>query len=877
MAREKKILACIVIFLSPLLIFGGTQASKHYNAPLIGTDSPPKIDGVLNDRAWEKAEWETGFIQSIPYDGSIPSQQTSFKIIFNKDTLYAAIRAHDTSPEKIVHRVTRRDAPIDSDLVGIILDSYFDRRTCVQFAVTAAGIKHDVAFMDDNDKEGESNWDPIWDVKTSIDEAGWIAEMSIPFNQLRYKKTREQIWGLQVVRLLYRKQEWSTWQHISQDAPGWTSFFGKLSGLREIKISRQMELIPFGVLNLQNSGANNNERLSGHLNGGLDGKIGIYSNFTLDFSINPDFGQVEADPSVVNLTAFETRFEEKRPFFIEGMNILSFELPGSSAMEDTDLFYSRRIGRYPQIRPELSGDEYDSFPEKTTILGAFKLTGRTNSGYSIGILEALTAGEYALIMPDSEGSREELVEPLSNYFVIRIKKEDSQGNTSLGGIITATNRATSQGTDVLVKGAYTGGFDLNHRWNNKTYYFHFASAFSNIQGSEQSILRAQTAASRYFQRPDTTHLTIDPERTSLSGYGLSLSIGKRGSGRWIYNLRLNCRSPGLELNDLGYFRQADLIQEKLWLSYRIFNPFAIFRRIFFSAEQLARWNFAGEFLFHEGYFQIETQFVNYWSLQMRSYVRAKELSVSELRGGPSLLFPGSHNINYALSSDPRKKITFTVEGQSFWSHEGITYSHNIGIVSNIHAADNFSISLGSSYDEILNDLQWVAERYHLNEERYVFARLKQKELRFELRFNLSLTPELSIQFYGQPFISIGKFTHHKKITVPRAGEYHDRFREFSANEIKYTHESNTYDIDENMDGATDYCFPNPDFDIKEFKMNLVFRWEFKPGSSLYVVWSQNRFSEIHNRISSMRARFLDILNIPADNIFLIKISCWFSL
>lgn len=877
MAREQIFLVGIIFFLSPLLVFGSPQGNKHYFVQSIGMDLSPKIDGLLSDKVWEKIEWETGFYQSIPYDGSVPSQQTSFKIIYDKDTLFVAIRAHDTSPEKIVHRVTRRDGSFNSDLVGIIFDSYYDRLTCFQFAVTAAGIKHDAVFFNDSDKEGDSNWDPIWNVKTSLDEAGWVAEMSIPFSQLRYKKAREQLWGLQVVRFLYRKQEWSTWQHIPQDAPGWTSFFGRLSGIKNIKNSRQMELIPFGVIYMQNSESNNSNSLSGSLNGGIDGKIGIYSNFNIDFSINPDFGQVEADPSVVNLTEFETRFEEKRPFFIEGMNILSFNLPGSSAMEDTDLFYSRRIGRYPQINPELSEDEYTSFPKKTTILGAFKLTGRTNSGYSIGILEALTASEYAIIMADPEHPRKELVEPFSNYLVIRIKKEDAQGNNSLGGIITATNRAAGKDTDELVEGAYTGGLDWKHRWNNKNYYINFCSAFSNIRGSEQSILKAQTAPSRYFQRPDATHLSVDPELTSLSGYGISFSIGKSGNGHWIYNLRLNCRSPGLELNDLGYFKQADLIQEKLWLSYRIFTPFFVFRHVSFSSEQLARWNFSGDFLFHEGYFQIETQFVNYWGLQIRSYIRAKELSVSDLRGGPSLLFPGSHNIKYKLSSDPRTKITFSIEGQNLWSNDGITYSYYIGLMTDVHAGDNFSISLGSSYDEALNDLQWVVKRYHLNEERYVFARLKQKELRFELRFNLNLTPELSIQFYGQPFISIGKFTNHKKIIFPQARKYNDRFHEYLANEIKYFPESNAYGIDENRDGTTDFNFPNPDFDIKEFKMNSVIRWEFKPGSSLYVVWSQNRYSKLHRSISSMRFFSLDLLDIPAHNIFLIKISFWFSL
>ncbi|MCP5105104.1 MAG: carbohydrate binding family 9 domain-containing protein, partial [bacterium] len=415
----------------PLLSLG---KNKIYTTREINTKAPI-IDGRPDDPVWERVEWGTDFTQKIPYEGKKPSQETAFKILFDKKNLYVAIRAFDTEPGKIVRRICRRDNR-DGDWVEIILDSYYDRRTGFSFSVNAAGVKTDILWADDGQVD-DFNWDPVWYAKTARDNRGWTAEMKIPLSQLRFDSKGDNIWGLHVVRFLYREQEKSEWQMIPRNAYGFISLFGELKGLQDINPRRQVELLPYAVAKHERFEAEaGNPFATGKLSnvtGGLDGKIGVTNYLTLDFTINPDFGQVEADPSEVNLTAFETFFDEKRPFFVEGSNIFLFDISSGESDFGWDApFYSRRIGRTPQHRPLITSGEYAGMPETTSILGAFKLSGKTRSGFSIGILDSITAKESATI--DFLGlRREEAVEPLTNYFVGRIQKDFNKGNTTVGG------------------------------------------------------------------------------------------------------------------------------------------------------------------------------------------------------------------------------------------------------------------------------------------------------------------------------------------------------------------------------------------------------------------------------------------------------------
>ncbi|MFQ5633227.1 MAG: DUF5916 domain-containing protein, partial [bacterium] len=422
---RKLLLLAIFAFLSTSLIASNNPDTKRvYYAKRINPH-PPVIDGISNDVVWQKVEWSGDFLQREPYEGKDPSQKTAFKILYDDKNLYVVVRAYDTEPDKIVRRVTRRDG-FDGDWVEINIDSYFDHRTAFSFTLTAAGVKGDEAISNDGDN-WDSNWDPIWYGKTTVDEEGWTAEMRIPFSQLRFANTEEQVWGLQVQRRFFRKEERSVWQMIPQKTGGWVSYFGELRGIKGIQPPRRIELLPYSVSDINRfQKEEGNPFLDGQtsrFSGGLDAKVGVTTDLTLDVTVNPDFGQVEADPSEINLSAFETFFEEKRPFFIEGQNILDFRLMGGDGGFANDrLFYTRRIGRAPRYSPAIKKGEFLDVPESSSIATALKLTGKTSGGLSIGILDAVTDEENAVIDFNGE-RREESVEPRTNYFVGRVQKD----------------------------------------------------------------------------------------------------------------------------------------------------------------------------------------------------------------------------------------------------------------------------------------------------------------------------------------------------------------------------------------------------------------------------------------------------------------------
>jgi hypothetical protein len=459
--RKTLILLFLLLLIVPVLT-GQTIEKKRYKAERLTV--VPDIDGVLDDEAWNQGTWIDDFIQFEPYNGKQPSQKTEFKILYNEDNLYAAFKVYDTSPDSIVNRLTRRDN-VDGDLVGLILDSFHDLRTGFLFGISSSGVKYDGMFINDGMNEDYS-WDPNWWVKTSVNKEGWIAEMKIPFSQVRFEKNSGDIWGLEVARVLYRKHETIFWQHIPKDAPGIVHCFGELTGLEQIKPRKILDVTPYGVAKMETFKAEpgNPFKEKGRnykFNGGVDAKIGVTNNLTMDLTINPDFGQVEADPSEVNLTAYETFFSEKRPFFIEGKNITSFSFGiGDGNDNDDNLFYSRRIGRRPQGSPDLGSGMYADIPVASTILGAAKLTGKTQNGLSVGFVEAVTAEEKAKI--DNNGERTfETVEPLTNFFVGRVQKDYNEGKTIFGGILTGINRNLDENLGQFMhKSAYSGGVDF---------------------------------------------------------------------------------------------------------------------------------------------------------------------------------------------------------------------------------------------------------------------------------------------------------------------------------------------------------------------------------------------------------------------------------
>jgi len=869
-----------ILAMAAAAVAAAPPATKIYRTQRINPQAP-KIDGLLDDPAWEKVPWEGTFVQREPYEGEAPTQTTAFKILYGDDNLYVAVKAFDTEPAKVERRMSRRD-DIDGDWVEVSLDTFHDHRTAFCFAVNAAGVKRDaVAINDSNwDDSTDLDWDPIWEVETAAGDDGWSAEMRIPFTQLRFANRPDQSWGLEVTRKLFRKNERSLWQHIPKDAAGWVSCFGELHGLAGLKAPRQVELFPYTVGKLRAFPAEaGNPFATGRSSGlysGLDGKLGVTGDLTLNFTLNPDFGQVEADPSVVNLTAFETYYEEKRPFFIEGRNILSFKLMGGeNDMAGDNLFYTRRIGRTPQYYPDAGG--FVRTPEATTILGAFKLTGKTRSGVSVGVIESLTAEENASVFADGVTDRV-AVEPLTNYFGVRLQKDYNQGATTIGGMATAVNRRLDDAhMEFLHDRAYTGGFDLYHSWKKRTYYFSLKLVASTVHGSPEALLRTQMSPLRYYQRPDADHVEVDPARTSLSGHGGTVEFGKMGGGHWMYMAGTTWRSPGLELNDMGFLGASDEIMQWTWAGYRVWKPFAVFRTLNANFNQWLGWNFGGDHMYSGGNVNANFQLKNYWGGGFGINRNFEGLSAAMLRGGPSIRVPGAWNFWSHLETDMRQRVRFSLMASGSRRDNGDSRMLELeaGVIFNPSTA--FNISFLPTYAASWTELQYIATPVAGGENRYVFGRIEQKTVALTVRLNYSLTPDLSIQLYGQPFVSAGKYSRFKAITDPKAHVWADRYHVFGETEIAYDEAGGEWRVDENADGTADFSFGTPDFNFLQFRSNLVVRWEYRPGSALFLVWSQGRTG--YDSLGDFRfgRDFDNLFDVRPDNVFLIKFSYGFQL
>lgn len=862
-------------------------SQRKYRAARL-QNAAPVIDGLIRETEWQGAEWQGDFVQREPADGMPPSQLTDFKVLYDDDNLYIAIRAYDSVPGQIVRRLTRRDNS-DGDWVGIIIDSYADKLTGFGFGVTAAGVKFDLMIINDGNDDG--TWDAIFYAKSAVNASGWTAEFRIPLSQIRFAEKEEHTWGFEVFRYIFRKQEMSMWQPIARNAPGFVSLFGELEGIHGLKPHRDIEILPYVMASEELSEEEEGDPFATGKKftpkAGIDGKVALTNDLTLNFTVNPDFGQVEADPSEVNLSAFETYFPEKRPFFIEGKNIFDFSMTGGDGDDTRNmLFYSRRIGRQPQyyydLLDNLQDGEYADVPTSTNILGSFKVSGKTKNGLSIGIIESLTQNVKATI--DLDGNRRKMsVEPLTNYAVARIQRDFNKGETQFGGMFTATNREIGDShLEFLPGSAYTGGLDFTRNWKNKTYFLTLKSVFSNLNGTRECITDLQESSAHYYQRPGQSYMKVDTSRTSLSGFGATISGGKAGQGHWNYGGWLTMRSPGLDFNDIGYMRRGDEIQQVAWLGYRIFKPFSIFRYLNFNANQWNGWNFGGEWLYYGGNIYMGAQFKNYWQVNVSLNSEPRIIAQTLLRGGPSVVLPGSVNTFLNIETDSRKKLSFefSLSQSSGFGNYFTNTSFNIGAI--YKPVNAISLSLFPGFTKGHDELQYIDRLTGATAiagtgyDRYLMARLSRKVFSISARVNLSLSPDFSIQFWGQPFLFSGKYDRYKYITTPRAGSFADRFHEYTGKEIGRFYSENSddfyYSIDENSDNAEDYWFWEPDFRFLEFRSNLVARWEYKPGSALYLVWSQGRSAFEENSLFDIRNNMKELFDAKPQDIFLIKFS-----
>ncbi len=590
-------------------------------------------------------------------------------------------------------------------------------------------------------------------------------------------------------------------------------------------------------------------------------------------TINPDFGQVEADPSQVNLSAFESFYPEKRPFFIEGRNIFNFRMTsGDGDGSSTGMFYSRRIGRSPHFEPELNDNEYAKVPDNTSILGAFKLSGKTRKGTSIGIMESFTQRENADVSRNGVESKYP-VEPFTNYVVARVEQDIDKGNTVVGGIFTATNRdINSENFITLPASAYTGGINATHYWKDKNYFLTFRGIFSNIHGSPEAITELQTSSTHNFQRPDATHLQVDSSLTSLSGHGGTIEFGKFGGGHLRALSWITWSSPGLDFNDLGFMQQADNIQQVAWVGYDEWQPKNFYNRYNFGGDFYTVWNFAGQNMAKGLEMNGNLQFKNYYSVFTGFNLQGNSLSASDLRGGPMLKIPGSFNYRIGIESDERKKLQMELFLMKRWSQYDNSTIALIEYSLTYKPVNAISISLSPEFYVAEDNLQYVTTIEGDEPDNYIMGYLNSKQFSLSARINIGITPDMSIQYYGQPFYFAGDYDRFKTITDPDASNYTDRFHEYVATEeIKYDSESNMYSVD--MDGnGTDFSFDNPDFHFLQYRSNLVYRWEYKPGSTFFLVWSQGRTTDGTEGSFMFKDYTNELRNTHPQNDFLIKIS-----
>jgi hypothetical protein len=844
--------------------FGRKYPARVYRTVRL-EGKPPQIDGRLDDAAWSQGEWSGDYKQQIPTEGAPPSQPTELKILWDEKNVYFAVRAYD-DPAKVHRYPGRRDA-LTGDIVGVCFDSYNDKRTGFEFDLTAGGSKIDLLLF--GETEWDTTWDAVWDGEVAHDEKGWTAEFRVPLNQLRYGPQDEQVWGLHAWRWIDRHQEEDQWQLIPRQNTGRMYQLGELRGIHGLPRARHVELLPHALGKASSGPSVEGGGTDGAGSIGLDAKVGVTSNFTLDATVNPDFGQVEADPSVVNLTAYETFYEEKRPFFLEGRKILSFEV------EDEDqLFYSRRIGAPPSRLPDLGAGESASLPESTTILGAFKVTGRTDGGLSVAALQAFTQKE-SVAVSSPLGARDVPVEPFGSYTLARLHKDWDKGNTSLGGMLTSTHRWLSDpGLAFLPTQATTAGLDFTRHFANRSWLVEATGVFSNVRGDRQAIAELQTSPVHYYQRPDADHLGLDLSRESLSGHGGSVRVGRSETSRLRLLDHFHWYSPGLELNDVGYLRQADLLANQVFVGWSELRPRGIFRSYSLQLAREDQRDFGGLATLGATELEASGQFQNKWGAEA-SFAYKDVVDTRMLRGGPALRWHDFYEAELSLHTDQSRRVSLSPYGGASWARDDASRAWNAGAHVNVRPSNRFSFSGSASYEWLDDSLQYVATADAGGEPRWVLGRIDQDTWAFTFRVNVSITPDLTIQYYGSPFIGTGRYTEFKRATDTLAESAAARAQVYGPDEIAYRPEANRYDVTE-AGGGPSYSFASPDFSFRQFRSNLVARWEWKPGSSLYVVWSQGRTSAVPFWNDSLSANWDDLWRTQPDNVFLVKVSYWVS-
>lgn len=861
-------------------LFVSLLLGSHSDIEAIRLEQPLRIDGKLTESLYGSQPYQR-FIQLDPDNGDPATEKTYVWIGYDDEALYVGARLWDSQPDSIIGRMGRRDSDTNSDQFQVAIDSYHDKRSGFFFVVDPSGT-----FMDgtiSNDSWFDDTWDGVWESKTVIDDKGWTAEMRIPFSQLRFNQQKEYTWGIGLGRLIKRKNEHSLSVHVPRGESGIVSHFAALNGISNITPPRRIETLPYvtsgySLLPSKKDNPFFNGR-DNNLNVGADLKLGIGSNITVDATINPDFGQVEVDPSVINLSAYETYFQEKRPFFVEGANIFSFGTGGPTSrwgfnFSEPDFFYSRRIGRPPQ--GDVSTDEWIDMPTETSILGAAKISGKLNGDWSIGGLTALTNREYARVNNDGDISREE-VEPLTSYNLIRTQKEFNEGRQGLGFLGTYVFRDFDDPPlrDILSDNAFTLGADgwtfLN---GERDWVISGWAGLTQVTGSRSRMFSLEQNSSHYFQRPDLDHISLDSTMTQMRGFAGRFIINKE-RGHLIFNAALGLVSPGFESNDMGLNFGTDQINKHVVVGYRWYDPGKIFRTAQLNTAYTSNHNFGGiktsERFFLFGFAQL----LNYWSFDGFIGSGPRTLSDTKLRGGPMVVSPSGYFMNLGVSSDNRKNIIYRFGGGAS-RRDGGSRSGSVRSRAEIKLGTRLNLDIGSNYSVSKTVDQYVTElddekAIEMYGKRYIIAQIDRKTLSADIRIDYTFTPTLSLQAYFQPFIAVGRYSNFKEFKSPRTYD----FIVYGEDGMSIEETEDGYLLDPTGGDDDDAFFvENPDFNYKALVGTAVLRWEFKPGSTLYLVWTRNGYDSQHPGDFQFRRDMVDLFRATTDNLFAVKVAYW---
>lgn len=843
----------------------------------------PVIDGNLDDTVWAAAPVATDFVEGGPHPGVLPSVRTEFRVLFDDKAIYFGVRALDQHPSTMVAPYPRRDDETRSDWIFVEIDSRYDHRTGFGFGLNPRGVQVDATF--DAFINYDYAWDGVWQGAARVDSTGWSAEYRIPFSQLAYaaRPGDSLPFGLNVYRLAMRLGESSNWSPRLPIYADLQSHFNTISGLTAPESPERLEIVPYTAVKGSFTPAEGNPLIDPQQGDGFAGadlRLRIGRGFSATAAIHPDFGQVEADPSQINLTTFETYFTEQRPFFVEGASQFAFDLSlpfatRGNSFTNEQPFYSRRIGGAPQgaVPPDA---QYSDIATSTTLLGAAKLSGRTTNGWSAGAMAAVTAGSEAQYIDALGGTQSAVVEPATLFDVVRLSRASHDGGSAIGLIGTGVFRPgmDSAMADQRLSRAFTLGVDGRHRFGAGDYEVSGFLAGSRIAGSENAVTGILNGPGHYFQRPDAPYLHGDKPRTAIGGLAAQARIAKIG-GSWHWAAIGHLVTPGFEINDVGFQRNADWLLAMGSFGYQRYRPGHFIRRWAAGADQIgAGWDFAGErrAALASGY--VNASLRNYWSGSLSLGHEFPALATDVLRGGPALLLPASTSVSGSIASDSRKPFQLTVSGAA--SSEPGSGSHAWDVAPGVtwRATDRLALALTPEFNHTIYGWQYVATTPTLQGPgvHYVLGRLDQSTASLTARADFAFSSRMTLQLYAQPFLSSGHYTEFKEVVAPRASQPADRIHPFAPDEIRYNAGGNDYAVDTDGDGTADIIFANPDFSQSSFNLNLVWRWEYRPGSAIYLVWTQRR--EVAGSEGSFNPGedLRTLFGGPAANVVLLKVS-----